>query len=284
MKKTSKILVPVDFSKSSENALHYAILMADKINATIMLAHIVSPDVAVIEIPVAVDIAVNEKMKIAKEKMTEITGRVLTRVLRKIKNVPVIDYTIEIGPSENTITKYAKAEDFDFIFIGTRGEHNVIDRVFGSVASNVMKYAHCAVLVIPENAEYHETTLVSYATDLSAIDPFEIFRVSKLLAPFNPIIRCVHFYDQEKKEHTPMDMNELKSFFSEQAPALQITFHEVATENKTESLMDFLETYDINLLTMYKPHRGFWERIRHRSFTKEIVLASTVPILILKER
>lgn len=284
MKKIPKILVPVDFSKSSENALRYAILMADKMNATIMIANIVSPDVAVIEMPVAVDIAVNEKIKIAKERMTEITGRVLTQVLRQIKNVPVIDSTIEIGSSENKITRYAEVEDFDFIFMGTRGEHNAIDKVLGSVASNVMKHAHCPVLVIPENAEFHETTLVAYATDLSEIDPFEIFRVSKLLAPFNPIIRCVHFYDREKKEHTPIDMSELKSFFSEQAPALQITFHEISSEDKAESLMDFLETYDIKILAMYKPYRGFWERIRHRSFTKKIVLQSTVPIFILKER
>ena len=174
MNNKSKILVPTDFSKSSENALRYAVLMADKIDAEITLLNVIYPDVAVIDLPVTVDIAINEKIKLAEPKMTQQANQVMTQVGRQIQNIPVIESEIEIGVPDSIIAKYASNNEVDFIFVGTRDQHGTLDKVFGSVASNVMKNSNCPVLVIPENADFQETTMVAYATDLNEIDPYEI--------------------------------------------------------------------------------------------------------------
>ena len=107
---------------------------------------------------------------------------------------------------------------------------------------------------------------------------------SKLLAPFNPIIRCVHFFEDDEKDDTALDMKELESFFTENAPALQITFHRIQVNNNVEGLLEFMDTFDINLLVMYRPRRSFFEKIRHPSFTKKMALRSKVPLLVLKKK
>ena len=77
-------------------------------------------------------------------------------------------------------------------------------------------------------------------------------------------------------------MEKLKTFFSENAPALQITFHEIATENKLDSMLEFLNTFETNLLVTYQPHRNYWQRLMHRSFTKKMALESKTLILVLR--
>lgn len=284
MKNKLKILVPTDFSFSAENAFRHAILMADQMEADITLINIVNPDVAVIDVPVAIEIAITEKMKIANQKLFELTSKILSQTVQQIKNVPVILTKIEMGNPEAVINKFAKEHEYDFICMGTRDEHGAMDKILGSVAANVVKKAPCPVFVIPEYAAYRKTTLVTYATNLSEIDPYEIWRVSKLLEPFHPIIRCVHFTESEGEQSTSLNMEELRSFFSENAPALQITFHEIATENKLDSMLEFLNTFDTNLLVTYQPHRNYWQRLMHRSFTKKMALESKTPMLVLRDR
>ena len=284
MKNKLKILVPTDFSFSAENAFRHAVLMADKMGAEIMLLNVVNPEVAIIDVSASIDIAVNEKMKIAKQKLFEVTSKVLSQTIQQIKNVPVVFTEIEIGNPEAVIDQYATENKYDFICMGTRDEHGAIDKIFGSVAANVVKKSPCPVFVIPEFAAYRETSLVTYATNLTEVDPYEIWRVSKLLEPFHPIIRCVHFSDLEKEETTQIDMEELKSFFSENAPALQITFHDITTENKLDSMLEFLNSFDTNLLVTYSPHRNYWQRLMHRSFTKKMALESKTPMLVLRKK
>ncbi|MFK7773579.1 MAG: universal stress protein [Saprospiraceae bacterium] len=279
-----KFLVPTNFSFSAENAFRHAILMADQLGADIMLINIVNPEIAIIEVPVAVEIAINEKMKIANQKLFEITSKVLSQTIQQIKNVPVVFTNIEIGNPEVVINQFAKEHKYDFICMGTRDEHGSLDKILGSVAANVVKKAPCPVFVIPEYAAYQKTTLVTYATNLSEVDPFEIRRVSKLLEPFHPIIQCVHFTESENGEVTPINMEELKLFFSENEPALQITFHEIATENKLDSMLEYLKVFNTNLLVTYQPHRNYWQRLMHRSFTKKMALESKTPMLVLRDK
>ncbi|MFK8006281.1 MAG: universal stress protein [Saprospiraceae bacterium] len=283
MNKKSKILVPTDFSFSAENAFRHAILMADKLDAEIMLLNVVNPDIAMMDVPVAIEIAVHEKMKVSQQKLFKVTSKMLSQVVQQIKNIPVILTELETGNPETVIVKYAKEKEFDFICMGTRDKHGALDKILGSVASNVLKNASCPVFVVPEFAAYRDSTLVTYATNLKEIDPFEIWRVAKILSPFNPIIRCVHFMETEEDKKTAINMEELKSFFKEQASALQITFHEISTENKIDSMLDFLDTFDTNLLVTYRPYRSFWQRLMHRSFTKKMTLESKVPMLVLND-
>ena len=54
---------------------------------------------------------------------------------------------IEMGNPEAVIDRYAKEKKYDFICIGTRDEHGAVDKIFGSVAANVVKKAPCPVFV-----------------------------------------------------------------------------------------------------------------------------------------
>jgi nucleotide-binding universal stress UspA family protein len=76
------------------------------------------------------------------------------KYLNKVKrnaNEKNIQIKTEIISSTNIaggIVDYAEENNIDLIVIGTRGRSGVKKLLLGSVASHVVTYAHCSVLVV----------------------------------------------------------------------------------------------------------------------------------------
>lgn len=281
MEKIKKILVPTDLSATANNALQHAVYIADQLDAVVTLLNVINPEVVVSEMQVMVEVGIQEKMTAIREEIDELRTTTIKKIAPKLKTAPTIHAEIIMGAAESEIGAYAKRNDYDLICMGTRNEHGALDKIFGSISSNVLRDAPCPVMVIPEKATYQKGLTVAYATDLLAVDPYEIWKVAQLLAPLHPIIRCVHFHEAQNNKQTPIKMRELIDFFEGKGAALQFTFHEIATEDKMAGMLEFLENYDIDLLAAYRPHRGFLEGLLHKSFTKKMALESKVPLLVV---
>lgn len=277
MKKKTKILVPIDFSPCSENALAYAFYMADKIDATIEVLHVALFDTPPLDYPSFAAVTTDEKVKMSRAKMNES----IERVREKLDYSPDIKTDIEVGIPDTMIVEVAVRDDADLIIMGTQGENSVWDKFLGSTTADVLKYASCPVLVIPEKAKFREEMVIGYATDFSAADPFEIWKASKLFQPFQSEVIVVHLND--KQENLEEEIEELKTFFAENAPAIDISFHCIFTENMVDDLNVFIDEKNISTMVMFKPRRNFFERLFHKSFTKKMAMKTEVPLLILNE-
>jgi nucleotide-binding universal stress UspA family protein len=144
MKKFKKILCPYDFSDFAEEALSYAISLADK-ETIITLLH-------VIELPyhlepngmtyMYVDYDVFEKN--AKEKLEAKTKEVQKKH-KQIKFKSKI--VVEINPDEG-ILNTQKTTKSDLIVMGSHGRRGMDRLLMGSVAESVFREATCPVLLI----------------------------------------------------------------------------------------------------------------------------------------
>ncbi|MDY6863003.1 MAG: universal stress protein, partial [Thermodesulfobacteriota bacterium] len=55
---------------------------------------------------------------------------------------------IACGPISSEIVRIAEVEGFDVIVIGTRGLAGLKRMLMGSVAEDVVRHAHCPVIVV----------------------------------------------------------------------------------------------------------------------------------------
>jgi nucleotide-binding universal stress UspA family protein len=148
--KKFSILVAVDGSDDSMKALDYAIELAKKQN---------NPDLTLLNI---LDIESAKKMAssfiVAPTyglKEYEEHRKAVLETLEGFKNKcksEGIPTKIEIiggyAPTTNSIVNYAENENVDLIVVGTRGNSGLKKLLLGSVASGVITYAHCPVLVV----------------------------------------------------------------------------------------------------------------------------------------
>ncbi len=283
MKKIKKILFPTDFSDTANNAFRYALRFADKYGASIELLHVIYPEAEPLDFPVMVAQMTQKRIEAGKVILKTFVETSLAQVQAagQLQHVPEVKPDIEVGIPSTLIPEIAKRKEADLVIMGTQGEHSAFERAFGSVTTATLRKASCPVLVVPNDFNYKLIESIAYATDLDESDPYRIWEVSKLLSPFCPILRAVHI-EQRSTEETPLTMQDLEAFFKDHAPTLQITFHNIASANVEDELEDFVGTWGVDLLVMYKPQRKLFERIFHSSLTKKTVLHTETPLLVLK--
>lgn len=281
MKKVKKILVPLDFSTCSENALVFAIRLADKIDASINILNVPDFDRAPLENSVFIAASAKENLIASRKLMNQSLKKVKEYANDFIDHMPDLETDIEIGVPDVTIVDVAVRNQIDYIVMGTQGQNSIWDRFLGSVASKVINHAPCSVFVIPEKAKFKDEITLGYATNFIGVDAFEIWKTSKLMEPLAASIKCVHLNDKQKNINSKIE--ELERFFSENTLGIEIAFYSISVKNMVRDLNQFIDDENIDMMVMYKPKRNFFESIFLKSFTKEMSMHVEVPLLVLNE-
>ena len=135
-----KILVPHDFSDTSEAAVRYALALAHNFEAKLYLLHV--SDKARFEMATEFPLGLDGTLEDAvRERLVKIlTPR------EQIEFKPVFDF--RSGSPAAEIIGYAKEADVDLIVMGTHGRGFVAHAVLGSVAEKVVRTAPCPVLTV----------------------------------------------------------------------------------------------------------------------------------------
>lgn len=138
--KIEVILVPIDFSATSEKALRYAVMMARSFRARIVLLHVVTP------LPYPVDMAwvpggVQLALGPARKKLALLEKECIPEANRK---PPVV----RSGVPHEVIADYARRAKVDLVVMGTHGHSDLAHIFMGSTAERVVRHARCPVLVV----------------------------------------------------------------------------------------------------------------------------------------
>jgi nucleotide-binding universal stress UspA family protein len=142
--KFSKIVVGVDGSKESIEAANYAIGLAKKDNAQLIV-------LTVLKLPSFYGWSAIEAPKEWQEKDRLETQQWFDKIsqMAKENNVEVRTQMIETPASiEAAIVHFAEEQKADLIVVGTRGRTGFSKQLLGSVASGIVTYAHCPVMVV----------------------------------------------------------------------------------------------------------------------------------------
>lgn len=140
-----RILVPHDFSETSDTAVRYGIELARKFGARLYVVHVgerMRSEMAT-EFPLGLDEAVETAVR-------ERLLKIVTPQERQELN-PV--FVVLPGSPSTEIVQYAKDEDIDLIVMGTHGRGVVAHALLGSVAEKVIRLAPCPVLTA-RNAQH----------------------------------------------------------------------------------------------------------------------------------
>jgi nucleotide-binding universal stress UspA family protein len=138
------ILVPIDFSDYSKNALKYSVQFASQFEAKMTLVYVVEPVIYPPDFSmgqVVLPAADHDMYKRAEEELVKLAE---TEIPREIK----VETIIKTGKPFIEIIETAKETDSDLIIIATHGHTGVEHILFGSTAEKVVRKAPCPVLTL----------------------------------------------------------------------------------------------------------------------------------------
>ena len=242
-----KILVPVDFSKTSVNALNYGTELANKMNATLEIVH-------VYHITASGDTSffVNESV-IENHRLQ--AGNRLKKLIAEIpmlENIPH-SFSVEFGLTSSTLLNYLDSRRIDLVVMGTKGETDILSKVVGSTTTDIINNAKCPVIAIPKDVKSLHWSNMVIAFDKINMNTETL---KSWLSYIRRIFDC-NFYVIHINE-SPGDTN----YLEKQRHALEqifgeipFHFHAVAGHSVERGLIDHMKEIEADVLMIFPRKR-----------------------------
>jgi len=140
-----KIIVPIDFSETSVQALPYAAALAERFEAEIILLHVLEP------LPVPPDSGYLPQATSLGEASRQAVEDQLARLAREVFSDTLSARTlVRTGAPFRAITRTAQSLGADLIVLTTHGYTGLMHVLLGSTAERVVRHADCPVLIVRE--------------------------------------------------------------------------------------------------------------------------------------
>lgn len=286
-KEIERILVPVDFSKNSINACQYAIGIAEKLHAEIMLMHsyffpvINSIDYGDgLSYVVNINDTISEIAEKAKDQLMELYESLGKQIEKQGCANVKLNFTLTNGNPANEIVNVYHKYMPDIIIMGTRG--NTIEKRehFGSVSATTIRETKVPVLAVPEVSNYSEVgrTNILFATNFDEADYKALEKLMTLIYSFDVKIHLVHIGERDDEKIEKIE--QLNTVFNNLYPGYEFECHIIENKNVLKSLEAFTSEKNIDIIAITTHKRNFISRIFYSGMTKKILFQTNTPLLV----
>jgi nucleotide-binding universal stress UspA family protein len=146
----SKIVVGVDGSEESMKAAEYAITIAKLYNAELNAITVLTSDIGYIYSSPGVEsppLTVKEIILLAGDEAKKWFDEIKEKANKKGIQLKT-EYIVAKKSLLNTILEYVEEHNINLVVVGTRGRSGIKKMLLGSIASGLVTYSPCPVLVI----------------------------------------------------------------------------------------------------------------------------------------
>ena len=275
-----KILVPYDFTETSERAVTEAITLAKLLKADIILIHIIEfkayqfsvlPDIqTVFPLPPEFEIAVKIRM-----------DTIQKRIEKEFNMTPEV--FIITGNVDSEIINFSKNKNIDLIVMGTHGTSGYTELFIGSNAQRVVTLSDIPVLTIQK-----EKKKVGFSNILLPIDDSLHSRekvnlainIADLFGAQINILGLPHTSNKKELDKFKIKLESVEKIVH----ADNLPYKTTITQghNLAQSAMDYAVKNQCDLIVINSGHESRTTGIFLGAFAQQIVNHSKIPVLSFK--
>lgn len=281
-----RVLIPVDFTEKTNNTVNYAIHLASVMEFEIELLYIVAifPNETSYTTPGEVRAMPNVSFEMEKQRKdaAEVSfEKLLEGLKKKHKKLPAISTIVRIGMESEMIELELKENDYDMLMLTGTDEKGFF-AYLSSDNFKLIRNVDCPVLLIPPESDYRPPKNIVYGTDYNEEDIKTLKRLVPVAKPFGATINGIHIHDDQdfRKRIKEKGFEEL---IKEKTGYNDTNIYSVSGEDTEQSLMQFCEETDADLLVLLKENKNFFQQIFRKSTTKKISRKTRIPVLIYHE-
>jgi nucleotide-binding universal stress UspA family protein len=274
-----KILFPIDFSDTADNAFVHALEFAKILNAEIVLLH-------TFELPVFDNQFFPENYAVLfnslqlsefdmfKDKIPKLHAIAEKLNLDHIK----MSHRLMDGNLLFNIKKAIEEENIDFIVMGTNGATGWEAFFLGSNTGNVLSAVDVPVLSVPLESKFKKIETIGFTTRYRNKDKKALMEVLKIAKKTHAKVKCLYVktMDSDVSDATIKEWEE--EFAGE-----PILFSIIPTDDVQDTILDFVLFKDIDVLAMLTYKRNFFVELFKPSLTQKFSNRLNIPILAMHE-
>lgn len=275
-----KILFPIDFSETSDNAFIYAIEMANIFKSELVLLHTFDlPIVDSQSMPLNYATIYDSVQMANFERFRDEIPKLRKIIEDRNRNHVVMSHILMDGDLIFNIKKVIKQEKIDFVIMGTKGKTTWLDSFIGTNTGSVISDVSVPVLSIPLESKYKKIETIAFTTRFRKKDIDALNNVLRFAKKVNAQIKCLYV----KTANSDVTDETIKRWQSHFEDEQRLQFFIIPHEEVTETIEDFLVGQDIDLLAMLTYKRNFFVQLFTTTTTQKLSYFLNTPILALHE-
>lgn len=261
------ILVATDFSEASSNAFRYALDLASRLQAEIVLAHIHAATEDGLTKSQSESIARSLK---GYERAAELSAGPAELKIRTVINA---------GTTSEELLRLSDGLKADLIVMGTQGAASHDSKPLGSIAAEMIAKAPCPVLAVPAEASYQPIDQMIYAMAFASSDQKIIDYLVELSEQLEAKLSCVHV-STEHSDWEDIELAEFRQTYNRGGEA-SVRFQMIQDKDLFHGLQEVISQMKVDLLVMNTRDRSLFERFFDPSLTKSMLMYADLPLLAL---
>jgi nucleotide-binding universal stress UspA family protein len=276
-----RVLVPTDFSACADNAINFAVESASIVPLQITLLHSFEIIANVYTDYVGVNKEFNTTLlNEANSKLAK-----LKKEIEEKYGVPV-DVVISTESLQEAISTTLQHTKFDAIVMGTLGASGIKEKLWGSRTANTISKSRIPVFAIPNDYKWKKPQKILLATNQFEKDPVILDFIFELAGLYMANVEVAIFTDKDDDKagiflHNNRQIVQYEKYLKETYKEETLMPAHLSGEDFGQTLQDFIEKNEIDILVMVTYPMKYWNRIFKPSKTKRMSYHTKIPLLAI---
>lgn len=264
------VIIPIDFSAVSDNAIRYAIGLKDTIkdvhyvfyHSTLYQEHILDNNTA--------------------ESFAE---KHISSVIADSTSLESFSYKIIINDDyvDDSVKHLSESMNASLIIMGIRGKNKLEQKFIGSNTLAIAKKIDCPVLIIPGKAQYKGIKNIGIAIPFNK-DTIKLVPYLKIRNIVEQLKANLHIISVEPIGNAPQHIvfageNAVHHMFNDINPQYQI----YQSNDIVRSILRSAEEEHLDIISTIAEEHNFWERVVKSSVTSALAFNHTIPLLVFSK-
>eukprot|EP01137_Pigoraptor_chileana_P013724 Opistho-2@67562 len=275
-----KILVPIDFTDTAENAFVYALEMAKFYNAELLLLHTFDMPYVDNEILVFNYAEIYENLEVSNSNQFDEELKKLYDLAKDHDaNNITINHIMMAGNLIENIKLAVQQENIDFVVMGTNGASGWFDSLVGTYTSEVISDLSVPVMSVAHDAQFEKMDTIAFTTRYKEKDILALEEVLAIAKRINAQVKCLYV----KTSDSEVSKDTFSIWESHFKNHKNLEFFIIPSDDESQTIEEFLVNHNIDLLAMVTYKRSFFANFFTTSTTQKMSLHLKTPVLALHE-
>lgn len=268
------ILVPTDFSKYANDALEYAVELANVMLAKVRVVHIIEQQGADNFDTFADGYGGSGMEGVFMIKLIEKAKKDLAAIKSKY------DVEADLAMSSSAtkeIMEYAGRINADLIIMGSKGTNSVNEELIGSNTEKVVRTAKCPIITIKEKSNSRPKNIV-FASDFKNVDTRVIENIKEIQKMFNSKLHLLRVSTPHNFETTNVILDKM----NETAKKFELSNYETHIYNdfyEEDGISNFAAHHDMDLVCLATSGRTGLAHFFTGSIAEDVVNHAYTPVM-----
>jgi len=259
------ILVGIDFTKSSENALKYAIMLAEKSNSTLLLFHVFdTPIVHTNSGAYFVEYASLKHNNLAR--LEKYKSEIQTKH-PKLK----MDVRTTFTSFKEEVKYLAKHGKINYVVLGLETKSKISKFIYGTTGVDIAGKIDCPVIIVPERYKAHRLENVVLAIDNKSKQHAVVLK------------KHMSFVKLHKCKNVNLHVRTEDELIIEKIKNKDLPVETIEAKDFKTGLVKYTKANEIDLVTLISHSHSFLYNMFAETNTKLIAFQSKIPVMSIHD-